>query len=30
MESNQDWVGRIYLRMEKEIVAATETPAAAV
>ena len=28
METNQDWMGRIYLRMEEEQVAVTETPAA--
>jgi transposase-like protein len=29
METNQDWMGRIYLRMEEEQVAVTETPAVA-
>jgi transposase-like protein len=29
METNQDWMGRIYLRMEEDQVAVTETPAAA-
>jgi transposase-like protein len=29
METNQEWMGRIYLRMEEEPVAATETPAVA-
>jgi transposase-like protein len=29
METNQDWMGRIYLRMEEEPAAVTETPAVA-
>src|ERR1039457_7164208 len=29
METNQEWMGRIYLRMEEEPVAATEAPAVA-
>jgi len=29
METNQEWMGRIYLRMEEEQVAETETPAVA-
>jgi transposase-like protein len=29
METNQEWMGRIYLRMEEEPAAVIETPAAA-
>jgi transposase-like protein len=29
METNQDWMGRIYLRMEEEPAAVTGTPAVA-